>query len=746
MTIATTDKDRAAYAALQAASAGNLPLLRDTLAHHARELGDVYRSLLLYLPEHVDAVEVVKLADDLPELQDADAELENLTEADDFEIHHTLRNVELKPLTLDEFLTLRSRNVLRITGSIEDVVRMFDAAQRADRAWLEGIVLPLQRLALVGIDCSVERLEKIDADGLLQLTFDQDAEDVDVLIAEVLVPVAAYRRDLQVFDRVQAFLIGNHERLSLVQQVVTHVVQTELAAEVKRGVVAVALAACYLYRDAAEETTVMRQIQIVLARTADTFTTKTYSAEDAIPIANVTASIDGLLDPSAVTFPSKDHIDLFGQLVEAARVIGPGLSLQTIYNLRLADELVQRNHLRKSLLDASTVTDILALRDALLPGQLLPNLDRSQLESSILRSLLARGHVDQARKLYVATSPRPLPAALVEEAVLEAFHDVITDTQTSITDLQSAADLLAVIHPKHATEKVKRLQLLVDTLRELASYRGASALRPATFLECTSASAVLELFARVLQERGGYRKHFRLLGLYQNCCLALGLDADADAFHETVVNAALSYDNLPFALELIDEAETRDEAAMDVDSTAGTPPARAAGSGSSWRLIYQVCKYPSESPAVDAKKVELLSNAVATCPADQVARLLALHAQLDRSARDRALGDRRPAMLRKETSDVSVLGGNSSSAGGGGEGMGADAPKSLLDAARAATRAARQYLPDASAADAGAAHRREGADATAAGRVRRRDQLAAAVESRFTSGIGWLIGAGGNPQ
>ncbi|BFZ57564.1 hypothetical protein PYCC9005_004616 [Savitreella phatthalungensis] len=662
--------------ALLYASNGDVGRLSAYEVEHREKLQDVYLVVLLYLPEYIPAAQVTAL------VKRERIEINPVTEVNDL-----VGNVPtLKSITLDEFLQTRARNVLRTTGDLDSVFALYDGCA-SDRAWLEGVVEPLRRLRSLGNEkVTVDDLESLDEGALLGMTLDKASDDTDLLISDVLVPLASYRRDVGVFDRVAQYILKTTDRLDQVLRIVTHVVQADgLAVGPKRTIVATALAASYACPDPQSQAHSLKQLGIVLTRTAHSFTTSVYGQDDNPKVLRTEPS--HLLDTDSITFPSMGNIDLFSRLTSVRHMLGPGVSLYTLYTLRHADEVVQRDHLARRLDDTA---DVSSLRAELVGGDLLPQIDRAQIEGLVLRALLKRGDLDAARKLYVATSTRPIPAAEVESSVLDAFGDVIKTAGSLTKDkdkLVRCADLLSVIHPKHAGERVKRLQLLVDALLELAGFRGADALTPSAFLEAPDGDAVLALIGRVVQERGAYRKHVRLLGLYQNVCVALETLPNEPAFNELVVNAALSYDNLPFALELIDAEEQRHQGGGD--DTGG---AEVVEDGT-WRLIYQVCRYPAESSAMDGQKIELLSRALSRCPASEMARLLDLHRQLEKSAREVALPShpRAPPLLRRMTSDVS--GGGDASTEYARQSNITDAPKSLLEAARSATRAARQALP-----------------------------------------------------
>lgn len=710
------------------------------------KLRDIFYDVLLYVPEICNTDEYYRLIMLVPMDTDDEIEIDEVTistSTDNFNRVHKFALTEeltLRTLSLEQFLDQRVRCIDEKTGLVQEEFRLLKAFPDILRSWRLGIIRPLSILHRCGLFRSIAFMEELDVLHAIAICVGgTNDEDLEQILEDVLIPWAQYRNVVDELCKELMVRLGSSAGVDLrkVLRILSTSMQSGLSQSNKSIIASGAMIACYkkpLYADGRDHT---GERQTIVAILQNTFNVAVYPEIELHepPIRSLVEFSEALTDPGNqlhnLVVPSPSSIAILQEFIDGSELF------DTVYDavlLKFSAEEVQMRRLRAKLLERPILENIRTARLQLLRQKVLNKIPVETIEYLVLKTVLLNHKNDLARQIYIAASPRPLPSRIVEEAMLESF-DELFDNATSINRraLNPASQVLSIIHPKHTNQEIRTRQLMVDTLIELSAYQGSQMTQPVLIKKFDS-KAVLQMFSRVLEEPGNHKKHFRLLGLYQNLCLALAVSPDVGEFYALCANAALSSDDLNGALAIVDESETTFDEQQGEEQQS-----------SRWRLLYQVCRYPSDSKAVIEKQLELLSVAIEICPAADLHQHIVLYRRLEKaleqclhdSTEDResdtqthniqeaASGDRRPGPPSFQR-QMSARGPSTTKI---------EMPQwRLFEAAQAATQTAREFLP------------RSTADGrTQEGRVRKRDQIAGlvgsgvgVVESGFTSGLGWI--------
>ena len=692
------------YIALSLACSASCQSLLAYYLQNERMLRDVILDILLYVPE------VTPVADYLQVLKAVNREeLTRITAPDVAHIDvsrkaikKAMSKVTLRHVSFEGYLQERAKHIDGAVGLLDAALELLHAFPAVNTAWREGILLPLSVLRAAGCFYSVADLETLDAYAVVQSLSEVDVHNIQVVLEDAIFPWSRYRDceqevgiALQRFMRVAPF----PELL----QCLSTCIQSDTSGKVKEQIASAALYACYQERQ--EDDSYRQQVLAILGNL--------YQKDGEVLPESLDIGVSEFrkdLENTTFITPSKSSIGYLATVLAAADTCG---SFDEALSIKVGDRRVQKNELLRLSNVPRSEASFRDFREKVLKQNLFDKLTIQEVDAQLLKSLLQLNNHQQAKKIYITTAPRPLPSKIVETCLLEVFYELFDNAESIMRkDLAPAANTLSVIHPKHTNEEIRKCQLLVDTLIELSSFHGSQQFMP---IRIRSGKVdLLELFGHVVQEHRNYKKHFRLLGLYQNLSLASEKAADEMAFNELVVNAALSNDDLAFALSIVEQQDTDDYELGEVNEL--------------WKLLYLVCKYPAEDANVINTQLSLLSKAISICPPANISELVILHRRLRATEKAEAWDSVEPGhpSLKRGESTFSTVSERSAKI--------AMPEWRLFEAAQAATQTARQYLPSSQ-------------DPSGA-RVRKRDQIAGlvgasaqAVESKFVSGLGWLIGA-----
>lgn len=681
---------------------------------------DTFYSILLYIPEATAVSEYVALIqpDSLPDLDDdpVPVAVDSPRISRRF-VQNAMKTVNLLSLTMEEFLRLRVLNIDRETGLIDEGLKLLMELDSL-REWRKGIIETLLKMRRFGLDCELKKFEDLHSSVLIQhLNHIEDTDDIYAVICEAILPFVSYKGTLLEFgSALRDYLaVSGSQNMSKVLAIFSAILQHESDELLIQMVSSGTMIACYSSR-----LPDLPQTGQLLALLRNTFINVHAILEfpnpGTIDAEHFKAALTVENDPMQLfVTPSVEAIEKLQALLDASSTFG---SIHAVLEARLGDASTQQNFLTRLLSRSRPDTDFRVLRDTLLGTPVMSELLREDVDAALLRYLLLSQSCELAKRVYVTASPRPLSSKVVEQCLLDSFTELFDNAKSiSRRDLSSAGQVLSIIHPKHTNERIRRSQLLVDTLIELSGFRGTNEFMPIQ-IRSFSSLEMTDFFSRIVQERSAYKKHFRLLGLYQNLSLALQLSADENQFREIIVNSALSFDDLAYAIRMVEGIE-------DPEIGDEGPQINEA-----WKLLYQVCKYPSDDVLVIQTQLDLIGKAVSFCPDENINELMLLfrrlrsNAESTRESWDPVDSTTGHPMLRRDGSTMSAQSEESTTI--------AMPEWRLFEAAQAATRTARQYFPQS-------VH-----DESGQRRVRKRDQLAnlvGGVEQKFSSGLGWLIGA-----
>lgn len=756
------------YTALSLAANSFHAALLSYYKRNREDLRSVIYDVMLYIPEAAEPSECQALlqcvesdelsvagADDLL-VSAVEEEAISTLDISKNAVKRALDELQLRSLSIDEFLVERVRNISLHTGLIDTALRLLKSCPNHCQDWRRGIIGPISALRACGLEKEIDDFEKMTLREAVDLLLDTSMEDeLEQVFGEVLVPWAYYKEVSTELCAMIRTSISESEETDLrsVLRLLSAVIQSGLEQQSKSMIASGVMLACYTKSAASTTYDHVAELQTIAAILANSFRDEQTDVPDisdfefvdyddfAIKLLNEESPLNRLI------IPGRQSIAILRYLIQVSTVVG---SVQQVVEIVMGNEERQSTELRRMLTTPRNTAELRQFRMSLLEQAVLPKLSNDTIEYSLLKAFLLSGDCDQAKRIYVTASPRPLKSKIVEKAILESFNEKFAIANSlSRRELAPAAQILGIIHPKHTNAEIRSNQLMVDTLIELSAYKGSEKFEP-NELQHYDASKITNMFSRILQESGNYKKHFRLLGLYQNLSLALKQPALEVEFNELVVNSALSFDDLDFALEFVEE-KSRDirEASNTANSTTTPSPDTQ---DDSWRLLYQVCKYPSDSPAVIHKQLSLLETAISICPADNINELLILSGKLEAACEIAEIAAARMQADTNSQRDTHEIDNDemefepwgsddddamddaqnddqgSTRADARPSGQAAMPQWRLFEAAQAASRSAREYLPKTDASH----HDSEEV------RIRKRDQLAGLVEQKFTSGLGWI--------
>lgn len=745
--------------ALFLASDAKLRDLGRFYARYSQILSDCILNILLYVPEIVNAADFAKLIKvvtqqdpSVPAIE-AHGGQQSTSSIDEIATDVMtesrpgvpVRSIQLQTYNLETFIEARIRQIDRMTGLSDVALQLLQEFPLQCAAWRKGVVGPLSILQSSGnVKIGLKEFERLDISSAVEfLWHPESSDDLEQIFADVLLPWAIYKQNIdQVCSRI-SLLLSQPQHVSLrgALRIISVVLQSDLSIGNKHQIASGAMLACYRTAMRSDEEEYYAEMQTIVALLVNSFKPSD-QGEKELPSLDGLATYDQFLEylTSATSpyhyyvEPCQRSLSTLQNFVDASFSFG---SLSTIIRVHLSDANTQAQVLQELLRVDRSDAEAIQFRHILLSQNILNKLNPESVDYSYLKQLLLSGKVEAAKTTYVTTSPRPLKSKLVEQAILEAFDERLSGLVTAKRkDLLALQQVLGVVHPRHSNESIRRSQLLVDSLVELSLYQGSDYLRPGQ-TTALDKQGVTDLFSLILQSRGNYKKHFRLLGLYQNLSLSLQIQVDENQFRELVINAALSFDDVDFAMKLVEETDS-----FLIDHNSREDQERTQNS--TWRLVYQVCKYPADSVDVVRKQLDLLSTALNMCPEENIFELVLLHEKLEKSSavleqEEDAweLEDEAPTHQSSSNSTgvPTLRHHDSTTSSSGTKNAKIEMPHwRLFEAAQAATRTAREFLP-----------RTDSNGEPVEGKIRKRDQIAGlvgsgvgVVESKFTSGLGWI--------
>lgn len=742
------------YIALALASRARFEAFASHLENNREKLQPIVLSILLYFPETVEPARYATLIKFAQQKLDKElakppaeglADLEEIAHLDlsELVVRRAMHRLTLQSISFPEFLHRRIRQIDNNSGSIANEILLLKTFPDQCVDWRRGIIRPSASLRSCGIYLSIDELEQLSVQAAVDILFDPaHNDDLEELLQDGFIPWSAYQKTSHAFCTSIRDRLRTSASISLrtILRILSSAIQSDLDHQSKALLASAAIAACYLQPAVSNGSDHCAEMQTIVAILTNCFKDESeHQNAHQDSYASYTHFRSNLLqdesNSSSLLDPNIQNIAFLKGLVDACAIFG---SMQRSVEVLLGPVDNQTRELNRLLLVARSDAEFSQLRRSLLDQSFFSSLTNEALEYTLLKSLLVTKKTGLAKRIYVAASPRPLKSDQVERAIIDAF-DELFDNARSLTraELSQAFEVLALIHPKHSNTKIRQAQVLVDSLIELSAYKGAQHFLPIQIRRSNS-EELSSLFSQILQERGNYKKHFRLFGLYQNICLSLQQSTEELAFREIVVNAALASDDLKFSLDYVEDIVAATE-----DETDDTTEERTTNNN--WSLIYQACRYPADSVTIVRQQLDLMSKAIAACPADKLHQLLALFCRLEVSIEslESALQDFDPwdmpqedySSLDRSQENPQLRHQDSSASTSSVRAAKIDMPQwRLFEAAQAATQAARQYLPAAN---------QEGQEP--GGRVRKRDQLVGlvgsgvgVVESRFTTGLGWI--------
>ncbi|KAF3924097.1 hypothetical protein ABW21_db0204839 [Orbilia brochopaga] len=549
-----------------------------------------------------------------------------------------------------------------------------------------------------------------------------------------------------------------------------------------------AVTACYVCRSTDEET--VQQLEDVAHRVA---------RRQGISLADVgSQEVDALVhrfleaggslrDADNVTGeivePTAPAVRLLADMVLSVRMLAllpVRMTVREVVRMRLwGSKEDQTGLLRRGLGRQRSDSDYQEVRRAcegLRGCGVLGRMSTEDVEVEILRDMLRGAKFNAASATYVKTKSPPLPAAVVEKAIVAAvldFYDRSTNGNRTRGGMKNASNALAILYPSLSTAlPLRRLAALISATHALSEYSlTLTPGTPVTPVQIRVYPDPPELISRVLQANTkAYLQLDSLVKVTADLVYGVGKDDTGDVdvaglksrVTGMCVEAALAEDDFETAFSYVvnklvpHHQKTRKEKNGSANSRT---------SDTAWQAALQAGRYRSpgmlddDGSSVDThiaiervqKRMELLSQALVICPPEAMTDVLrswrGCEEELEELLAREAAEERVHAGKLHWTSSLPIPGGEILSK-----------PMSLLGVASGAGSLARTLRSSAfplhGAAAKGGNNTRDamGDDGSDRGsgewergedgeRVRKRDVISGMVTSGLASGLGWVLGA-----
>ncbi|KAJ6258381.1 hypothetical protein Dda_6421 [Drechslerella dactyloides] len=562
--------------------------------------------------------------------------------------------------------------------------------------------------------------------------------------------------------------------------------------EIKKAYARCAVTACYVCRSTDEET--VQQLQDVVHRVA---------GRQGVELANVDNSdVDALVErflaaggsmrdadgvEGEIIEPTAAALRLLGDMVLAVRMLAllpVRMTVREVVRMRFSGSREdQAGLLRRGLGRPRNDAGYGEVRRAcvwLRECGVLGRMSAEDVEGEILRDMLRGGKFGAATATYIKTRSLPLPAPVVEKAVVNAvldFYDRSTNGNRTRGGMKNASNALAVLYPSVSTAlPLRRLAALISATHALSEYSlTLTPGKPVTPVQIRLYPDPPELISRVLQANP--KAYLQLDSLVKvTADLVYGVSRDDSGEVDVAglksrvtgmcVEAALAEDDFETAFSyVVNKLVPHHQKTRAAKKSGGSlDAARSFGADTAWQAALQAGRYRSpgmlgdeDGAGVDThvaiervqKRMELLSQALVICPAEAMGDVLrswrGCEEELDELLAREAAEERVHAGKLHWTSSLPIPGGEILSKG----------PMSLLGVASSAGSLARTLGSTAFPLHGGAGNTtREMADEEGSGResgewergengerVRKRDVISGMVTSGLASGLGWVLGA-----
>ncbi|KAK6331151.1 hypothetical protein TWF696_003220 [Orbilia brochopaga] len=554
-----------------------------------------------------------------------------------------------------------------------------------------------------------------------------------------------------------------------------------------------AVTACYVCRGTDEET--VQQLQDVAHRVA---------ARQGVELADVdSAAVDALvrrfLDAGGslrdaggvageIVEPTPPALRLLGDMVLSVRMLAllpVRMTVREVVRMRFSGSREdQMGLLRRGLGRPRSDSGYGEARRAcewLRGCGVLGRMSAEDVEGEILRDMLRGGKFNAASATYVKTKSPPLPAAVVEKAVVAAvldFYDRSTNGNRTRGGMKNASNALAILYPSLSTAlPLRRLAALISATHALSEYSlTLTPGTPVTPVQIRLYPDPPELISRVLQANTkAYLQLDSLVKVTADLVYGVGKDDSGDvdvaALKSRVtgmcVEAALAEDDFETAFSyVVNKLVPHHQKTRKDNSNANGSSSKTADTA--WQAALQAGRYRSpgmlddDGGGVDThvalervqKRMELLSQALVICPAEAMGDVLrswrGCEEELEELLAREAAEERVHAGKLHWTSSLPIPGGEILSKG----------PMSLLGVASTAGNLARTLGSSAFPLHGGSTARGNATVRDAMGedvgsdrgsgewergedgeRVRKRDVISGMVTSGLASGLGWVLGA-----
>ncbi|KAH8174266.1 secretory pathway protein sec39 domain-containing protein [Sarocladium implicatum] len=417
---------------------------------------------------------------------------------------------------------------------------------------------------------------------------------------------------------------------------------------------------------------------------------------------------------------------------------------------------------------------------------------RRDLESEILKAMLAASRFSLARDIYEDAEDLPLREEQIENAVLssafQAFDNASNPNRTR--GGLKRCDEITLAFPRTLPQShpsISRMRALLAATHGLSNYRLVLKQgEPFTPVILRVHSDPISIIERVLEQNpSAYTRVSEFVEISRNLAIAgllsgSGKSKEEDSETEGSVVTAAERRIVAMCIEAALREDDFETAYSYVMSRLGGPSSANNGTGSrqavdewSWNAALKAGQYirtqkslqpthlgtSSGNPEIRhlEQRLECLATALRIAPPAQLLEILKTfrrcEEQLDSAVAEEAaqeeawdaVGDIRGAPGSFDQPDPERMYPSRNMTASSAARQAEEAPMSLFDLSRATARIASKNFTSLSGMQAGEPRSTDAAEAPIsaldANRVRKRDQLREAATGTLVSGVGWLIGA-----
>ena len=365
-------------------------------------------------------------------------------------------------------------------------------------------------------------------------------------------------------------------------------------------------------------------------------------------------------------------------------------------------------------------------------AEVLSQLSIVEVERIVLSGMLAGTRFGLVRDIYVTgNATSGLSIEDVEKCVLSAFNDFVDNASNGNKhrgSMKNALQAIQTLYPHtSASPALTRANRLISAMHALSNYTlpsGPNRTTPLLPVHIRIFPDPVSLISKVLDANPrSYQRPDALVEIAQDLTPDLSPAETAARVLGMCVEAALGADDFETAYAYVSgrllAAAQRAAPGADARSTLWRTALHAGRFRSAYSMLSGTLPRGPAALALLEKKRELLAWALAYCPAEALADVLAAWARNEDD-----VGVLLAAEEQAEAAHVRVGGARRASVARGDDG-----PQSLFAVAKGAARVFTAARGDAAA----------GADADA--RERKRDVVSGMVTRGLAGGLGWVLGA-----